>query len=341
MNSPPTSRHLKLAANAILAAVFSCLWITSLSRAQPPLGEWLQRESASQDTAPLQGLENWRFLRSEIRHLAALSSGKTAASMAAPALSAIRDFHKALAARSIRLVLVPIPEKARLRIDKLAAGFSAQDGLALDQAADALYRQFRKKDIEVLDLTAAFRAELSQGTDPGYCRTDSHFSPRFCELSAQQLAGLCRSNVPTAELPPSAFRTQATSINISGDLALAGDRETLACRKVTLAAGGGVIAPAARSPVMLLGDSHCLIFHAGADMLASSTGLSDHLAASLGVLPSVVAVRGGGSTSSRVNLYRAASKDQSLLPSTKVVLWVLAARDLTQAQDWKSVPLPK
>jgi len=76
-------------------------------------------------------------------------------------------------------------------------------------------------------------------------------------------------------------------------------------------------------------------------MLASSTGLSDHLAASLGVLPSVVAVRGGGSTSSRVNLYRAASKDQSLLPSTKVVLWVLAARDLTQAQDWKSVPLPK
>ncbi len=42
------------------------------------------------------------------------------------------------------------------------------------------------------------------------------------------------------------------------------------------------ISPWRESPVLLLGDSHALVFHAGEDLHGSGAGLADHLALSLG-----------------------------------------------------------
>lgn len=324
---------------ATLAAFVALLSAGPLG-AQSSLDEVIRREAASTEATSVQGKDNWRFLRAELRHLAAISAPDFALKPATGPLQAITEFQKALADRSIRLVLVPIPEKARIRCDQLAGGIKPDDAQPLDKAAAALYDQLKKAGIDVLDLTAAFRAEVAKGADPGYCRTDSHFTPRFCELTAAELAKTCQAALP--DLAKTAGPTTAveTTITITGDLAAAGDSETLKSRQISQQ-GGGLIEPAERSPVLLLGDSHCLIFHAGGDMLASGTGLSDHLTAVLGTAPAVVGVRGGGATASRVNLYRKAAKDKAFLPATKIVLWCLAARDLTQAVDWKPVPLPK
>lgn len=309
--------------------------------AQSPAADLIRKESASTESTPFQGADNWRFLRAELRHLAAITSPDFAFKTTANPVPAITEFHKALAARSIRLVLVPIPEKARIRCDKLAAGIDASSGQDLDKAATALYDKLTKEGVEVLDLTPIFRAEVQKGTDPGYCRTDSHFTPRLCEVTAAELAKACQSAMPDLAKTASAVKAEEATITLTGDLAASGDSETLQCRKIGKAEGGALIEPAESSPILLLGDSHCLIFHAGGDMLASGTGLSDHLTAALGVTPAVIGVRGGGATAARVNLYRKASKDKGFLPATKIVFWCIAARDLTQAVDWKPVPLPK
>ncbi len=309
--------------------------------AQSPAADLIHKESASTESTPFQGADNWRFLRAELRHLAAITSPDFAFKATANPLPAITEFHQALAARSIRLVLVPIPEKARIRCDKLGAGIDAAAGQDLDKAATALYDKLKKEGVEVLDLTPIFRAEVQKGTDPGYCRTDSHFSPRLCEVTAAELAKVCQSALPDLAKTAGATKAEEATVTLTGDLAATGDSETLPYRKISQAEGGALIEPAESSPVLLLGDSHCLIFHAGGDMLASGAGLSDHLTAALGVTPAVIGVRGGGATAARVNLYRKAAKDKSFLPATKIVLWCLAARDLTQALDWKPVPLPK
>ncbi len=46
--------------------------------------------------------------------------------------------------------------------------------------------------------------------------------------------------------------------------------------------GGDTVAPDRNSPVILLGDSHNLVFQAGGDMHATGAGLADQLAYELG-----------------------------------------------------------
>lgn len=75
-------------------------------------------------------------------------------------------------------------------------------------------------------------------------------------------------------------------------------------------------------------------------MLATGGGLPDHLGVALGFMPDVIAVRGSGATSARINLYRKARKDAAYLAGKKAVVWCFSARDFTQAEDWKLVPLP-
>ena len=91
------------------------------------------------------------------------------------------------------------------------------------------------------------------------------------------------------------------------------------------------------SPVILLGDSHNLIFHAGGDMQAVGAGLPDQLALELGFPVDVVAVRGSGATPARRNLAR--RKDN--LAGCRIVVWCFSAREFTEGQAWAKVPVVK
>ncbi|HOS43564.1 MAG TPA: hypothetical protein PK794_07745, partial [Armatimonadota bacterium] len=93
--------------------------------------------------------------------------------------------------------------------------------------------------------------------------------------------------------------------------------------------------PWRESPVLLLGDSHTLVFHAGEDMLASGAGLADHLALQLGFPVDVVGVRGSGATPSRISLLRRGDN----LAGKKVVIWCFSIREFTEGQGWRLVPV--
>jgi alginate O-acetyltransferase complex protein AlgJ len=291
------------------------------------------------------GRDGWWFLPAEIRHLA------TAAATAAPTsdsdpLPAILGFHQALAAKGIRLVILPVPEKSLIRADQLFAPADVAAAAGYAKASGRFTDALRKKGVDVMDvvpLLAAEAARSAAGGDPVYCRTDTHFTPHTTAVLARAIAAHLR------ETTPAVVRKSATGpvpgperkLTIQGDLAPSGTREELAFQSV-LKAAGATEPPAAdpASPVLLLGDSHCLVFHAGGDMLAKDGGLADHLGVELGGMPEVMAVRGSGATAVRVNLYRKARKDPAYLATKKVVIWCFAAREFTQSDGWKIVPLP-
>jgi hypothetical protein len=91
------------------------------------------------------------------------------------------------------------------------------------------------------------------------------------------------------------------------------------------------------SPVILLGDSHTLIFHEGDDMLMSGAGVPDHLQAELGFKVYLAASRGSSSQAQR-QIY----KGKDFWEGKKALVWVSSVREFTQERKWLKLPrLPK
>ena len=93
------------------------------------------------------------------------------------------------------------------------------------------------------------------------------------------------------------------------------------------------------SPILLMGDSHTLVFH---DFLAERAGLLDQLALEIGIAPYLIGTRGSGATPVRLSLYRRSLKDQGFLAKKKLVIWCFTAREFTEAsQGWQKLPVAK
>lgn len=291
------------------------------------------------------GTDGWLFLRAELRHLgvgpfwgadaAKVSRAKPEQADPAPA---IVDFAKQLRERGIALVLAPVPCKAAIYPDKL--------GVAASGRVDAADREFLAvlagQDVPVLDLADAFRAaQADAAAGPVYCRTDTHWSPRGCEVAAAAIAARIRALDGAAEWLPQdakAFTSAREERPVKGDLAPGAEPEVLPARVVTGADGTGTEDRA--SPVLLLGDSHALVFHSGAELHGTGAGLADQLALQLGLPIDVIGVRGSGATPARINLLRRAKPDPRWLAGKKVVVWCFAAREFTESSGWAVVPLP-
>jgi len=99
------------------------------------------------------------------------------------------------------------------------------------------------------------------------------------------------------------------------------------------------VAPEPSSPIVLLGDSHTLVFHDGGDMHANGAGLADQLALELGFAVDLVGVRGSGATAARINLLRRAQATPGYWASKKLVIWCFAAREFTESDGWRNVPI--
>lgn len=299
------------------------------------------------------GGEGWLFLANELRHAGAgpfwgpeaAKASRAAKPGEADPLPAILDFKRQLDALGIGLILVPVPPKAAVYPDKAMALPGWAPPVRVDAALVAWYDLLRGKGIEVLDLTEVFLEARGTGRAP-YCRQDSHWSGAGCELAARQLAGLIRSQPWYGGVPRQEYRTQQSMVTLSGDLwgSIAEDarpeREEVSLRAVS-GTDGRPVPPDRASPVVLMGDSHNLVFHSGGDMHAAGAGLPDQLAFELGFAVDLVAVRGSGATPARVNLYRNGRAHPSYLAGKKLVIWCFTAREFTESQGWRLVPVSR
>lgn len=300
--------------------------------------ELCAKQAAAGEAMAIPGSDGWLFLRSELRHIgvgpfwgeAAAKVSKASSPEKADPLPAIVDFHEQLKAMGIDLILAPVPCKAVVYAEKLGGPAEGR----IDAVHQEFYAQLAAKGVKVLDLAGVFAKEKAK-EPPLYCKTDTHWSPSACELTAKLIKE--RLGSPAWLKPqPGAFTTAADRRTIVGDLTDGKGSEELPVRVVTGADGAAIEDKA--SPVVLMGDSHCLVFHAGQELHGTGAGLADQLAAELGMAVDVIGVRGSGATPARGNLLRRAKADPAYLAGKKVVVWCFAAREFTESTGWSLVP---
>jgi hypothetical protein len=315
------------------------------------------RSAEQRGSVAVPGKEGWLFFGPELRFVssgrfwgesAARVSRATRPEFADP-FPAIIDFHQQLKKMGVELLMVPVPSKSVVYSDFLSdpVAISRENPpVRIDTESQAFYRLLAKEGIRVLDLTPFFLANRFHPEGALFCKQDTHWSGNGAVLAARKIREEIEGRPWLKAIPKSAYRSVWRSLPIEGDLWKAlGEKgvpqETLSVRQVGAGSAGDLkpIAPDQKSPVVLVGDSHNLVFHSGEDMHTHDAGLPDQLALELGFPVDLAGVRGSGATPARVNLLRRAQKDANYWKKKKLVIWCFASREFTQSDGWKKVPL--
>jgi alginate O-acetyltransferase complex protein AlgJ len=334
-----------LAAGLALAAVLSSGAARAEETRQAALAR-LAAQAEQRGETVLAGKHGWLFLVQELRHLGAgrywgadaARASRAAQPERADPLPAILDFRDQLEKAGVELLLVPVPARAAVVPGELPGLAAAPEG-RLDQADAEFHALLREKGVDVLDLQPEFQAAGSER--PAVCRTDTHWSGTGLEIAAARIAERVRKLPWYAGVPKRRFVSESRETEFRGDLLrMIGDAapppERLALRFVTReGAPDEPVAPDPKSPLLLLSDSHGLVFGAGGDLHARGAGLPDQLALELGVAVDLVAVRGSPSNAGRMQLAR--RKDA--VAGKRIVIWVFGARYFTDQQGWAKVPV--
>ncbi len=307
----------------------------------------------------VKGREGWLFLGPELRHVGvgkfwgdrALDVSQANNPDHTDPIPAILDFKAQLDKAGIELLFVPVPPKCIVYADKLTARINMENGLPrFDAAHQEFYEMLRKSGVNVLDLAPEFFAHRAD-EDAVYCKTDTHWSGRACVLAARRIASELKGKSWLQNITKMEFALAWKRVAINGDLRSPDDKtpkETLPLRfvgtpsdKAKTTANLQPIETNRDSPVLLLGDSHDLVFHDGDDMHTRGAGLADQLALELGFAVDLIAVRGSGATPARTDFMRRIRADASYLPKKKLVIWCFSAREFTESLGWQKVPLTR
>jgi alginate O-acetyltransferase complex protein AlgJ len=312
------------------------------------------RLASAAERAPrpvVRGLDGWLFMGSELRHLGlgrfwgprAVEVSRATKPEWADPLPVILDFKAQLEGAGIELLFVPVPAKAAVYPDGVPGLADADPSLRWDPDDAAFYQALREQGVEVIDLVPEFHRYRQMQDRPLYCRQDSHWAGPAIEKTASLIAARLRRRSWFDTVPRAEFETERRSVEITGDLWRMLDdasmpKETLSLGFVERRTERGLepLEPWRESPVLLLGDSHGLVFHAGGDMHTKGAGLADHLGKEFGFPVDLVAVRGSGATPSRITLLR--RRDN--LVGKKVVIWCMSVREFTEgAQGWRPLQI--
>jgi hypothetical protein len=312
--------------------------------------------AAKAEQSPVvRGGQGWLFLPAELHHVSvgkfwgddAVKVSKATKPENADPLPAILDFKKQLDAAGIDLIMVPVPAKVFAYPEAILGGDTTGPAPArMDTFHQQFYDLLRQNGITVVDLLPDFLAQRNGANGTVYCKQDTHWSGAGIAIASQKITALLAGKPWFAAAPKTKSLAKDGNLEITGDLwgMLTADqpaKETLKLRFVGTEDSGGStpIAPDKKSPVILLGDSHTLVFHEGGDMLAVGAGLADQLAHDLGFPVDLIGVRGSGATPARVNLMRRVRGDATYLGGKKVVIWCFSVREFTEGQGWAKVTI--
>ncbi|MFO1497752.1 MAG: hypothetical protein U1G07_05050 [Verrucomicrobiota bacterium] len=294
----------------------------------------------------LVGRDGWLFYQPGVSFLTQRPSRQDAT--VAQALSAVNQFRDLLAARGIRLLLLPVPNKESIYPEKLSS--VARTGAPII-GRDT--RQFlsgcQAARIEYIDLFDLFDRGRRLSTVPLYLVQDSHWSPAGLLLAAAAVAERVNALSPNAggegetTAASAGFDRRPTPVQRFGDLVrmlrspplerrLPAERSL--CSKVFHHGTERAYADMPEADVVVIGDSFLRIYERDEP---GSAGFIAHLAAALGRPVASIVNDGGASTLVRQDLARRAH----LLNRAKVVVWEFTERDLRLGTEgWQSVTLP-
>jgi alginate O-acetyltransferase complex protein AlgJ len=257
---------------------------------------------------------------------------------------AILAFHAMLSRRGIKLVLFPVPDKTMLQPMQLHGRRAAGGSLPVAQNVGwhVLAAELRAHGVLVFDPTPR---SLALADEPHFLAQDTHWTPRFMERVAHELAGFVTttSSLPRPAMPP-ALHAVAQHAERVGDLVdmlkLTDDQALFRPQAVTIHqiqdASGEPWQPDEASDVLLLGDSFTNVFSMDTMGWGESAGLAPQLAFALGRGVDVIAQNDSGAFATRVALSRELSAGEDRLAGKRVVIWEFASRELSVG-DWKPV----
>lgn len=318
--------------------------------------EWCASTAAQAEKSGdqvVRGAEDWLFLPSEVRHLGlGVFWGDKAADISkaykpeyADPLKAILDFKTQLEQVGVDLWVLPVPPKALIYADKLTRGEYEADA-QLASADQEFYSILAEHGVNVIDLTSRFITYRNANTTELYCRQDSHWASPAIELTAQEL-GQRIALLPwydAVERKPYIKKTY--EVELTGDLWQMLEIEKPQKERLELSLvknkDTGMPVPVDRdSPVLVLGDSHTLVFHNGGDMHAVGAGLVDQLSYETGLAYDLIGVKGSGAGAPRRNLYATSRQNPSYLAGKKLIIWCFSAREFTEASGiaWRKIPV--
>lgn len=292
---------------------------------------------------------NWRFLVNELKHLqhgdiAAADLTKINAEGTDP-IPAIVKYNEELKALGVELLLVPVPPKAAIYPEKLAADIDA----ATVPSLAGFYQKLTAQGVQVLDLETEFKKSKAAAPDKQlYCATDSHWSPYGAQLAAGLVAAKYKDRKELIEHQlRDLVKLPAQPLEFHGDLLTDADKaalpkESLPTVRAGLAANPNgtevsTVESADYSPVLVMGDSHCQVFRRGANMHTTCAGFIDHLVVDLSAPVEEVSTQASGGEGPRIEIARRTVKEPDFWKKKKITIWLFTARELTQGR-WKIIP---
>lgn len=288
---------------------------------------------ATPNTITYKAENGWLYSKNELLHLAKgeLAKGEVAKKSAcrkpanADPIPALKMFNDELAKREIKLILVPVPPKVAV---EPCAPLKRGEAMVYLRP---FYNELRAQGIEVLDLSEAY----NDPKEHYYCRTDAHWNPVGINTAAKELAKLISLRGKEE------FALAGPVLTVSGDLAKSLDPKNPEQENIPFTIIGGKTVDES-SPILLIGDSHTLVFSIGGDMLAEHGGLAEHLAFQLKMPVDRIGVKGSAATAVRINLYRKAARNPKWLKNKKFVIYCFSCREFTESTSgWVKVPVAK
>jgi hypothetical protein len=299
----------------------------------------LEKILKTQDSRVIRGDDNWLFLRTDLESYTkdiSLSSNDDGVSP----LDSIIDFYDQLKSKNIELIILPVPGKVSINYDKLIS-----DDIVFTSKHQELYDSIRSHGITVIDLHAQLQL-LKKDHIPTHLKYDTHWSQESVRLAAKEISKVIQGQAwySLEKKKDWVIGHEEKKVLIGGDLLEMINEnkpipEELTLSKVKL--NSSFLESDESSPVILMGDSHNIVFHRSAGLDAvpfSNGGLPDFLAANLQLPIDNIAVLGSGANASRAILAR--RRDN--LAGKKCIVWVFSIREFTHsATGWKKIPVLK
>lgn len=336
---PPTAANLR----QFEKDLESDNWAARLSR--PPLQfarfAWLQDGGDKVGV----GTHGWYFYKPGLMHMLARPELAEPVSGTNDPVAAIVHFRDQLAARGVRLLLMPVPNKESIYPDRVSSRAENLRGV-LSPRTRELLDKLHSAGVEVIDLFKEF-GETRQRKDAGsheplYLAQDTHWSPAGVGLAAKTVA---RRLLALGWVQPgqTEYTTRAAPVQRLGDIvrmlqAPMIERrvkpESVSCVQVVRCDNDEVYADGADAQILVLGDSFMRIYQQDQP---GAAGFIAHLAKELKQPMMSLVNDGGGSTLVREEL----RAQPAFLKNKKVVIWEFVERDIALGvKGWQFINLP-
>lgn len=256
---------------------------------------------------------------------------------------AILEFHRQCQERGVRLVLLPIPDKAQIHPGQLSR-YAAFD-TAMQPPNNPDYPRFlaelREQGVEIIDLHPPRLDPNAQF----FLVQDTHWTPQWMDQAAQQVAEDIRPRLsPAAALP---LTKQVEDVARHGDLVdmlrLPDSQtqfkpQTVMVERIVDATSKLPWQPSPGADVLVLGDSFSNIYSSDQMGWGDSAGFVEHLAYHLGRSVDRLVRNDAGAHATREMLATELRRGNDRLAGKKIIIWEFAARELA-CGDWKRLPL--